>query len=97
MHLVLNLLEEDAGSWCIRIVVDGSGVNVSNLLVEATFAESDFPDFFQEMLKVVDVQESAVLHPLFVDNVASYGELPEDIGTPLAELGGSQGVDAITN
>ena len=46
VHLVLNLLEKDTGSWRIRIVVDGSSVNISNLLVEATFAKSDFPDFF---------------------------------------------------
>lgn len=97
MHLILYFLEEDAGSRCIWIVVDGRGVDVGNLLVEAAFAESDFPDFFEELLEVVNIQEGPVFHSLFVNDVASYGELSEDVCAPLTKLGGSHGVNAIAD
>ena len=97
VHLVLYFLEEDAGGGRIWIVVDGSGVDVSNLLVKAALAESNFPDFFEVLLEVVNIQEGPILHSLFVNDTASYGELPEDVCTPLAELGSFQGINAITN
>ena len=89
VHLVLDFLEEDAGGRSIGVIVDGRGVDVRNLLIEAALAEADFPDFLQEMLEVIDIQEAAILHPLFVNDVAAYGELAEYICTPLTELGGS--------
>ena len=89
VHLVLDFLEEDAGGRSIGVIVDGRGVDVRNLLIEAALAEADFPDLLQEMLEVIDIQEGAVLHPLFVNDVATYGELAEHICTPLAELCGS--------
>lgn len=33
----------------------------------------------------------------FVDSIATQGELANDIGTPLAELSGADGVDTITH
>ena len=65
------------------------------LLVCTTLAETDFPDFGQQVLKVVLSQEGAVLHPLFIDDVATDGELAEHICTPLSELGGPDGVVVI--
>lgn len=57
VHLVLDFLEESAGCGSIFVVVDGRGVDVRNLLIEAAFAQADFPNFLQEMLKVIDIQE----------------------------------------
>lgn len=76
----------NAGGGRIWIVVDVSGVDVSNLLVKAALAESNFPDFFEVLLEVVNIQEGPVLHSLFVNDTASYGELPEDVSSPLAKI-----------
>ena len=97
MDLVLDSLVEDPGCGSIFVVVDGRGVNVGNLLVCAALTETDFPDFGQQVLKIVLSQEGAILHPLFVDYVATDGELTEDIGAPLAELGGPDAVHAVSD
>lgn len=38
------------------------------------------------LLEVVNIQEGPVLHSLFVNDIASYGELPEDVSSPLAKI-----------
>ena len=53
MDLVLDTLVEEPGHGSIFVVVDGRGVDVGNLLVCTTLAETDFPDFGQQVLKVV--------------------------------------------
>ena len=49
------------------------------------------------MLKIVLPNERAVLHTLLVNDVATQRELPDDIGAPLAELSGTDGVDTIAH
>ncbi len=49
------------------------------------------------MLKIALTYERAVLHTLLVYDVATQGELPDDIGAPLAELSGTDGVDTIAH
>lgn len=97
VHLVLDFLEKDAGGRSIGVIVNGRGVDVRNLLIEAALAQADFPDFFQEMFKVIDIQEGAVFHPLFVYDVAAYGKLAEYICTPLSELSGSHRINTVSD
>ena len=97
MDLVLDPLVEEPGRGSIFVVVDGRGVDVGDLLVCTALTETDFPDFGQQVLKIVLSQEGAVLHPLFVDYVATDGELTKNIGTPLAELGGPNAIHAISD
>ena len=49
------------------------------------------------MLKIVLTYERAVLHTLLVYDIAPERELPDNIGTPLAELSGTDGVDTIAH
>ncbi len=49
------------------------------------------------MLEIIDIQERAVLHSFFIDDVATDGELVQYIRAPLVELRGSHRVDAITD
>ena len=49
------------------------------------------------MLKIILTYERAVLHTLLVYDIAPERELPDNIGTPLAELGGTDGVDTIAH
>lgn len=49
------------------------------------------------MLKIVLTYERTILHALLVYDIAPERELPDNIGTPLAELCGTDGVDSITH
>ena len=49
------------------------------------------------MFKVVLTDKRAVLHTLLVNDIAPKRELPDDIGAPLAELCGTDGVDTIAH
>ena len=97
VYLVLDAFVEELGCGSVFVVVDGRGIDVGDLLVCAALTETDFPDFGQQMLKIVLAQKRTILHPLFVDYVAADSELTKDLGTPLAELGGSDAVYAVSN
>ena len=49
------------------------------------------------MLKIVLTYERTILHALLVYDIAPERELPDNIGTPLAELCGTDGVDSIAH
>ena len=95
MDLVLDAFVEEPSCGRVFVVVDGRGVDVGNLLVCAAFTETDLPDFSQQVLKIILSQKGAVLHPLFVDDVAPDGELSKDVSAPLAELGGPDAIYAV--
>ena len=97
VYLVLDAFVEEPGRGSIFVVVDGRGIDVRDPLVRPTLAETDFPDFGQQVLKVVLSKEGTILHPLFVNYVATDGELVKDIGAPLAELGSPDAVDAVSD
>ena len=42
------------------------------------------------------MDKRAVLHALLIHDVATYGKLAYDVGTPLSELSGADGIDTIT-
>ena len=97
VELVLNGGEEALGGRGVLVVVDAGGVDVGDLLVEATFGQADLADLVEQALKVVFAQEGAVLHTLAVDDVAADGKVAQYAGGPLAELGGAHRVDAVTD
>ena len=96
MDLVLDAFVEEPSCGRVFVVVDGRCIDVGNLLVCTALTKTDFSDFGQQVLKIVLSQEGAVLHPLFIDDVATDGELTKDIGAPLAELGGPNAVYAVS-
>ncbi len=49
------------------------------------------------MFEIVFVDECPVLHPLFIDNISSNGELSQYVSTPLTELCGANRVCPITD
>jgi len=97
VELVLNGGEEALGGRSVLVVVDAGGVDVGDLLVEATFGQADLADLIEQALEVVLTEEGAVLHTLAVDDVAADGEVAQHAGGPLAELGGAHRVDAVTD
>lgn len=86
MQFVLYFGEECLGSWCVLVVIHAGGVDVGDLLVEASLAEADLADFRQQPLEVVLAQEAAVFHALTIQHIPLDGELTQDAGRPLAEL-----------
>ena len=49
------------------------------------------------MLKIVLTYKRTILHTFLVYDIATQRELTNDIGTPLAELCGTDGVDSIAH
>ena len=49
------------------------------------------------MLKIILTYERTILHALLVYDIAPERELPDNIGTPLAKLCGTDGVDSIAH
>ena len=66
-------------------------------MVETAFASADFLDFGNQMVEVVFVKDLAVDESVLIQYIALLGEGVYDFGGPLAELGGSAGVDAVSH
>jgi len=97
MQLVLHLGKESLGGRGILVLVDAGGVDVGNFLIKPTFTEPDLPDLFRQTLKVILPKEGAVLHALLIQHIALDGKLPQNLGGPLAELGGPNRIDPVTH
>ena len=87
VELVLDGGEEPFGGGGVLVVVDAGGVDVGDLLVEATLGQADLADLVEQAFEVVLTEEGAVLHAPTVDDVAADGEVAQHAGGPLAELG----------
>ncbi|MNY54685.1 hypothetical protein D3C86_1905810 [compost metagenome] len=83
-HLVLHLLEEQAGGLAGALVIHGSGVEIANLLVEALLAGADLADALQQLVEVVPA--AGVLQALVVHDEAFDQQLAQLGGGPLAKL-----------
>lgn len=94
-HLVLDGGEEGAGLVAVGPVVDGRGVEVADLLVEALLGGPDGPDALEQLVEVVlpgSLGEAGVVHGEALDEV-----LAQDAGGPLAELDGARRGDAVAD
>ena len=94
-HLVLDGGEEGAGLVAVGPVVDGRGVEVADLLVEALLGGPDGPDALEQLIEVVllgPLGETGVVHGEALDEV-----LAQDAGGPLAELHGARCGDAVAD
>ena len=56
VELVLNGGEEALGGRGVLVVVDAGGVDVGDLLVEATFGQADLADLIKQALEVVSIR-----------------------------------------
>ena len=86
VNLILDFLVETSGGRSITVVIYGRSIYIRELLVKASFAHPDFPDFSKQVSEIVFSYKAAVLHPLLVHHIASYGKLPQHARTPLPEL-----------
>jgi hypothetical protein len=95
IQLVLHLGKKCLGGRRITIVIDAGGIDVGDLLVEATLREADFANLFQQALEIVFTQKHAVFHALFVQNIALDGKLAQNLGGPLTKLGSPYRIDPL--
>lgn|GEM_PF-5246381 len=56
-----------------------------------------FADFFEQAFEIIFIEKCSVLHALAVEDVSLDREVPQNASSPLAELGGTDRVDAIAN
>ena len=73
------------------------GKQIGDLLIETALAQPDFPDFLEQPLEIVFAQERAILHALTIKHIAGNGILLQHLRSPAAELGGTNGIDAVAN
>ena len=75
VEFVLNLSVKGTGFRCKSIVIDAGSIDICNLLVEAALAEANLAYLSQQVLKVIQHQELAVLHSLAVEHIISNGKV----------------------
>ena len=92
VHLVLHRGIEAFRGGGSTVVVDSSGIQVGDLLIELALAGTDLPDALQLFLKVFVGQIGAPLEPFVVHDPAANGVLRCDLIDPFAELNGALGV-----
>ena len=92
-HLVLHRGIEAFRGGGSTVVVDSSGIQVGDLLIELALAGADLSDTLQLFLEVLVGQIGALLEPFVVHDPAANGVLRCDLIDPFAELNGALGVD----
>ena len=86
MHLVLHLCKELFCGQRIAVIIQRSGVNVSEFLVEVALRNANFPDTLQLLFKVFLGQDcAAVFQALFVHRPPLDGVLLHDLICPDTE------------
>ena len=81
-----------------HVVVDGSGIDVGDFLVELALGQADFADAGELLFKVACAEDGAVVfQPLIIHGKAFDGVGLYDIGRPFAKLHRSLGVDFIAH
>ena len=95
VHFVLHFLKKKTCRGSILVIIYCSGINIGQLLIETTFAQTYLSDFSKQMLEVIFSDKRAVLHTLLIHNIATDCKLAYDAGTPLTELRGTDGIYAI--
>jgi len=95
---VLHGLIEKLGLFAVAAIVAAALFeNVGDLLVGPPFTGANLPNLLQKFIEVVPAKGAAIFEHLVVENKALHHELPERIRGPDAEVGGLQGVDAVTH
>ncbi len=97
VQFVLYLGEKHTGGWRVLIIVHAGSIDIRNLLVKPPLTKPDFPDFFQQTLKIVLTKKGAILHALLVQHIALDSELPQYLSSPLAKLGCPHRVDPVAH
>ena len=97
VQLVLHICEKIPCRDGIPAVIDTRRVDIGNLLVEFPLRHPDFPDFFEQVLKVFFVKNLAVFQALFVENITLYREIAQNVGRPLPELRCADRIHAVSH
>ena len=71
VQLILYGSEKAFGGSGGGIVVDGSGVDVGDFLVEATLTSADFANALQQLIEIILTKRFALLEPFVVHHEAS--------------------------
>lgn len=98
VEFVLHGGKETLGGLGGDVVVNRSGVDVSDFLVKLALAQADFPDALQLLFEILFGENGAgIFQALIIHREAFDGERFNDAGGPLAELHGAFGVDLVAD
>ena len=67
------------------VVVDGSSIEIGDLLVELALAQPDFPYLLKQMIEILVGNRRPVLEPLVIHHPAFDRVLRDDLVSPLPE------------
>ena len=96
VQLVLD--EGVEGFRCLAVfvvVIAALFKHIRNFLIGPPLAGTNFPNPFQQLIKVILAKGAAVLHHLIIENKAFLNVLFQRFRRPLAESGGLFGVDTV--
>ena len=98
VQLVLDRGVEFLGDRSVGIVVAAGGVDIADLLIEATFRSADVADALEQFVEVV-LPERLLggLEAFVVEDEALDEILPQGLSSPAAELGASWGPDTVAD
>lgn len=85
------------GGLRVGVVVQCGGVDVGNLLVKPAFAGANFANFIEQGIEICLAEDGAVFEAFLVEHIAADGEVAQNTGRPLAELGGALGIDPVAD
>ena len=97
MELVLNGGEKVPGFAGLGGIINGGGVNISDLLIGHALAGADIADFLEQFIEEPGAEPGAVLETVAVNGKAFMDAIPQDANRPLAELGAALGIDAVAD
>ena len=98
MKFVLDHFVKIVGVLGLRVVVDATlGVDVSDLLVEASLAGSDLLYSFQKLVEIIFAELFPLLESFVVEDESFNDEFAEGLCGPNTEAGGFYGVDAVAD
>ena len=97
MHLVLHRLEEQAGRPSVLIVIKRRCVQVCDLLIELSFAQTYLPNLLKLPLEVFVREHMSLFQALYVHRPALNGVVFHDLTCPFTELHGTLVIDLEAN
>ena len=83
MQFVLDNLEEQAGGFCTRVIVNAGGIDIKHLAIKHLFRRTDVPDAVEQFLPITAAAK--VFQPFVIHGESFYDILMQPLCGPLPE------------